>query len=703
MAVRLFAVFFILLTVLACQPQGDDSSPATAAEAAGTETKTDSSELQGAAKQAEFQYETERFADLRILRYRIPGFEQLDLRTKTLLYYLANLGLAGRDIMWDQNYRYNLKIRQLLEGIIRHYPGDRDAEPFQGLLLYTKQMWFANGIHHHYANDKFEPTFNFEDLQALANATIDQTGFPLSKSELEVRLQELKAPIFDPAFDAKKVNKADGVDKIAESAVNFYRNLSEQEVVDYYAKIIDTDDKTPISYGLNSQLVKEDGEIKEKVWKVDGMYGEAIEQMVYWLEKAITVAENDQQRKAFELLIKYYRSGDLKDFDDYSIAWVEDTKSTVDVINGFIEVYNDPLAYRGSFETVVQVRDPIATERIDALAENAQWFEDNAPIMDEHKKESVKGITARVINVVAESGDASPATPIGINLPNSNWIRAEHGSKSVSLANIVEAYDAVGGKSVEEFGFSQEEIDRVKQWGDLAGKLHTDLHEVIGHASGKLNPGVGTPKQTLKQYGSTLEEGRADLIALYYLMDEKLVALGVMPSLEIGKAEYDNYIRNGMMQQLNRIKMGNNIEEDHMRNRQMIAQWAFEKGRERNVIERVTKEEKTYYVVRDYLKLRELFGQLLREVQRIKSEGDYEAGQALVEAYGIKVDPTLHQEVLDRYATLDIPPYSGFINPKLVAVKEGGRIVDVKVEYPTDFAGQMLEYSKNWGLLPLEN
>ena len=688
----------VSLGLLACQPNDDISGPDSGVTSAPTAEPAEESTAQ-----IEFQYEAERFADLRVLRYRIPGFEQLDLKTRTLLYYLANAGLAGRDIMWDQNYRHNLKIRQLAEGIIRHYPGDRDAEPFQGLLLYAKQMWFANGIHHHYSNDKFTPTFSYQDLQLLANASADQEGFPIAKEALAGRLEELRAPVFDSSVDAKKVNKSDSADKIADSAVNFYRDLTEQEVTDYYASLTDTENPEPVSYGLNSQLIKENGEIKEKVWKVGGMYSPAIEQMIYWLEKASTVAENDAQKRAFDLLIKYYRSGDLKDFDEYNIAWVEDTESTVDLINGFIEVYNDPLAYRGSFENVVQVRDPIATRRIDALAQNAQWFEDNAPILDEHKKENVTGITARVINVVAEAGDASPSTPIGINLPNANWIRAKHGSKSVSLANIVEAYDAVGGKSIEEFGFSQEEIDRSREWSDLAGKLHTDLHEVVGHASGKLNPGVGTPKQTLKQYGSTLEEGRADLVALYYVMDEKLVELGVMPSLEAGRAEYDRYIRNGAMQQLNRIKMGNNVEEDHMRNRQMIAQWAYEQGKADNVIERVSREGKTYFVVRDYLKLRELFGQLLREVQRIKSEGDYEAGKALVENYGISIDPVLHQEVLDRYATLDIPAYSGFINPKLVATEENGQIVDVTVDYPTDFTTQMLEYSENWGYLPLEN
>ncbi len=665
-------------------------------EGVNTEPKTESeSEV--------FKVEADRFADMRVLRYQVPGFEQLDLNTKTLLFYLYNASLAGRDIMWDQNYRYNLRIRNLIEGIVKYYSGNRSAPSFKALELYAKQMWFANGIHHHYSNDKFIPTFTSQELSSLATDASQQSGFPINKADLDNLLKELEPVFFDPNFDAKKVNKDEHADKVADSAVNFYQDVTEKEVTDFYSKMLDPDDKTPISHGLNSQLVKKDGILQERVWKINGMYGPAIEKIVFWLEKAATFAENEKQKKALTLLAKFYRTGDLKDFDIYNIAWVEDDDSQVDLINGFIEVYNDPLAYRGSFESVLSVRDPIATQRIAALALDAQWFENNSPIMDEHKKEKVKGISAKVINVVVEAGDSSPTTPIGINLPNANWIRAEHGSKSVSLANIVAAYDSVGGKAVEEFGYSQEEIIRSKEYSELSSKLHTDLHEVIGHASGKINLGVGTPKQTLKQYGSTLEEGRADLVALYFAYDKKLVELGVMPSLEVGKAEYDRYIRNGLMTQLYRIKPGDNIEEDHMRNRQLIAQWAFEHGQQDNVIERVTRDNKTYFKINDYDKLRTLFGQLLREVQRIKSEGDYEAGKHLVETYGIKVDVALHKEVLDRYAKLNIPPYSGFINPKLVAIKNGNDIIDVKIEYPDNFAAQMLEYSKDWGLLPLIN
>lgn len=697
--IRSGITLFCTWALLACQPNGEQ-----VADNRGTETENQAVGAQDISDQNEsFQYEAERFADLRVLRYRIPGFDQLDLRTKTLIYYLTNAGLAGRDIMWDQNYRHNLTIRQLVESILRYYPGDRNSEAFKNLHLYAKQMWFANGIHHHYSNDKFTPRFTSQELVTLAEASAKEPSFPFTPEELSNHLTNLQPIIFDPSIDAKKVNKDGDADKIADSAVNFYRDVTEKEVTEFYSKIIDTIDETPISYGLNSQLAKENGEIVERVWKVDGMYGQAIEKIVFWLEKATTVAENEQQRQAFELLIEYYRTGDLEIFDQYNIAWVNDTESNVDVINGFIEVYNDPLGYRGSFENVVQVRDPIASQRIDALAKEAQWFENNSPIMSAHKKENVKGITARVINVAGEAGDASPATPIGINLPNSNWIRAQHGSKSVSLANIVEAYNQVGGKSIEEFGYSEEEIKRAKEWGDLAGKLRTDLHEVIGHASGQLEAGVSTPKQTLKQYGSTLEEARADLVALYFLLDEKLLELGVMPSLEVAKAEYDRFIRNGMMQQLNRIKLGDNIEQDHMRNRQMISQWVYQQGLSDNVVEEIIRDDKTYFVINDYNKLRTLFGQLLREVQRIKSQGDFEAGRDLVETYGVTVDARLHQEVLTRYSSLNIPPYSGFINPKLTAVEENGNIIEVLVSYPDDFTQQMLDYSENWNFLPLIN
>ncbi|MGC3981655.1 MAG: hypothetical protein QM808_10365 [Steroidobacteraceae bacterium] len=662
------------------------------------------SEASSSSAPAAFKFEADRFADIRVLRYQVPGFEQLPLKQKELLYYLYQAALSGRDIMWDQNDQHNLRIRKLLEQIVEHYPGDRNAAEFQQLLTYARQVWFANGIHHHYSNAKFTPAFTPEQLRAMAQASADQSSFPLREGQtLAQLLDELQPVIFDPKVDAKKVNKDQSVDKVANSAVNFYEGVTEKEVTQFYQALANKKDATPPSYGLNSKLVKENGKLVEKVWKVGGMYSPAIERIVYWLDKATAVAETPEQQQALQLLTKYYRSGDLKDFDAYNIAWVKDVNSQVDVVNGFIEVYNDPLGYRGSFESVVSVKDPIATQRIGAIAAQAQWFEDNSPIMAAHKKAEVKGITGKAITVVVESGDSSPATPIGINLPNADWIRAEHGSKSVSLSNIVDAYNSTEGKAIEEFAWSPEEIARNKQYGNLAGNLHTDMHEVIGHASGKINAGVGDPANTLKQYASTLEEGRADLVALYYLLDPKLVEIGVMPSLEVGKAEYDNYIRNGIMTQLYRLKPGEQLEEAHMQNRQLIARWTYEKGMADKVVEFKQRDGKTYVVINDYDKLRVLFGQLLREIQRIKSEGDFKAATALVENYGVKVDAALQREVLERYSKLNVAPYSGFINPKLVAVYDGNTLKDVRIEYPDNFVGQMLEYGKEYGLLAVEN
>lgn len=645
-----------------------------------------------------FEYEAERFDDLRILRYRTPGFESLDPDKKKLLYYLYEAALSGREIIYDQKYRYNLPIKRTLEQIIREYPGDRTAPEFEALLEYTKKVWFANGIHHHYANDKFTPGFEFDAFARMVRET--PGPFPTRENQsLDAFLEELRPVMFDPSVDAKLVSKSKDHDLIKASAVNFYVNVDQPTVEAFYGAMQNPDDPRPVSLGLNSQLVNR-GTTYERVWKVGGMYTEAIEKIVYWLEKAASVSENDAQRDALTKLIRYYRSGSLTDWDDYNIAWVADVASDVDVINGFIEVYNDPMGYRGSFESVVSVRDPIATQRIAKIAENAQWFEDHSPLIDAHKKKDVVGISASVINVVVESGDASPATPIGINLPNANWIRKEHGSKSVNLANIVNAYNAVGGAALPEFAWDETEISRSRKHGELADVLHTDMHEVIGHASGQINPGVGTPKETLKNYASTLEEGRADLVALYFMMDPKLVELGLMDSLEVGKAAYDDYVRNGLMLQLRRIKPGKDIEEDHMRNRQMIAKWVFEKGAPDNVIERRSRDGKTYFVINDYQKLRDLFGQLLRETQRIKSEGDFEAGKNLVENYGVKADADLHREVLDRYEKLNVPPYSGFINPVLTPVYDGRDLVDVKISYPDDFTEQMLYYADHYAFLP---
>ena len=668
---------------------------ATSAEAAQTNLVT---------SDVEFKYEADRFADIRMLRYQVPGFSDLSNQQRELLYYLSQAALSGRDIMYDQNYKHNLRIRRTIEEVLKNYDGDRESESFANFLSYAKQVWFANGIHHHYSSAKFTPLFDQEYFSKIILASAKVSDFPVREGQSLVELvAELTPIIFDPTIDSKKVNTADGVDKIATSAVNFYEGVTEQEVIDFYAARSANDDDTPVSHGLNSKLTKVDGEIVEQVWRVGGMYNDALEQVVYWLERAINVAENEKQKKTFELLVKYYRSGDLEDFDAYNIAWVEDIDSTVDVINGFIEVYNDPLAYRGSFESVVSFRDAEATLRISAIGERAQWFEDNSPILSEHKKADVTGIDGKVITVVMESGDASPATPIGINLPNSSWIRAEHGSKSVSLGNIVGAYNSSPSKTLAEFAYSEEEILRSRTHSEQAGDLHTDMHEVIGHASGKINPGVGTTRETLRQYASTLEEARADLVALYYIMDPMLIEIGVMDSLDVGRSEYDAYIRGGAMLQLYRLQPGELVEEAHMRNRQLVALWSYEQGLEDNVIERVVRDGKTYFVVNDYEKLREIFGRLLREIQRIKSEGDFEAARELVENYGTQVDQELHAEVLERYASLEVAPYSGFINPRIVADDENGVVSNVRVEYPKDFMTQMLEYAEDYSFLPTDN
>ena len=652
----------------------------------------------------EFVYKADQFADLKILRYRVPGFEQLPLKQKKLLYYLYQASLSGRDIMYDQNFKHNLAIRRTLEAIINSGKTDESGD-WEKFMVYAKRVWFSNGIHHHYSNDKIMPDFSQEYFAELVNG-VDPASLPLAEGQsVEDFLATLTPVMFDPAIAPKKVNLAADIDHVTQSAVNFYEGVTEAEVDAYYAGIIDKDDPEPISYGLNTKVVKENGQIVEKVWKIGGMYSGALTESAKWLEKALDVTENDAQRKAIELLIKYYQTGDLADFDDYSIAWVGDSLSNVDMIHGFIEVYNDPKGYKGSFEAVVSVRDPEATKRIKAIGDQAQWFEDNSPLMEAHKKKNVKGISAKVINVVIESGDSSPSTPIGINLPNANWIRANHGSKSVNLANIVSAYEEASSGSgfLQEFAYSEEEIENTRKYGSIADLLHTDMHEVIGHASGQINPGVGTPKETMKNYASTMEEGRADLVALYYILDQKLVDMGLMESLQVGRTAYDDYIRNGMMTQLTRLKLGDVIEEAHMRNRAWVSHWSYEQGKEDNVIEKVKKDGKTYFKINDYEKLREIFGRLLRETQRIKSEGDFEAAKALVEGYGVQVDPELHKEVLERYAALKLAPYSGFINPQLEAVMDGDEIKDVVITYPKDFVGQMLYYAKNYSFLPTYN
>lgn len=658
---------------------------------------------ENAASEAEpFRVEAERFADARILRYRVPGFEALDPARKRLVYCLYEAALAGRDIIYDQKHRDNLAIRRVLERVLRAYPGDRDDADFKALVLYLKRIWFANGIHHHYSNDKFAPGFSFEALQRFVAAT--PGPFPVRDGQsVEALLDELRPVMFDSEVDAKLVDKRDGIDVVALSAVNYYAGVTQREVERFYADALQRDDTAPLSYGLNSRLVKDEGKLAERVWKVGGLYSAALEQVVAWLSEALQHAENDAQRDALAKLIRYYRSGDLADWDEYNVAWIADVRSEVDTINGFIEVYHDPMGQRGSYEALVSVRDPLATRRLETITANAQWFEDHSPIMRAHKKARVQGVSGRAVNVVVEAGDSSPATPIGINLPNADWIRKQYGSKSVSLGNIVAAYNAVAGEAEREFAWDEAEIERADRHGELMSDLMTELHEAIGHASGQLEPGVGPVHETLKNYGSTLEEARADLVALYFIVDPKLAELGLLPSAEAGRIAYDRYIRNGLLQQLNRIEPGRDLEEDHMRNRQLVASWAYETGRDEGVVERRERGGKTYFVVNDYEKLRALFGQLLRELQRIKSQGDFAAIRALVERHGVKVDRALNVEVCERYARLGIPPYTGFINPRLVPVERDGKIVDVEIEYPADFTEQMLEYAERYSFLPAWN
>ncbi len=650
-----------------------------------------------------FVTEAESFADLQVLRYQVPGFNELSLQQKQLAYYLYEAAQSGRDIIYDQRSKYGLMLRKTLETAYGTYKGDTTAADWKKFAEYCGRFWFSNGFHHHYGNEKFVPACSFEYFSSVIKNS-DTASLPKEAGEtVGAFLSRIKPLVYDLKVEPKLVDLSPDIDNVAASSVNFYEGVTQKEVEDFYAKF-SNDEKAP-SWGLNSKVVKENGEVKELIWKQGGMYSTAIEKIIFWLEKAVTVAENAEQKKALELLIEFYKTGDLKIFDDYSIAWANDINSRIDVVNGFIEVYLDPIGKKGSFQSLVSMKDMEATKRIKAIADQAQWFEDNSPLMPEHKKKSVKGITAKAITVISESGDNAPSTPIGVNLPNADWIRKDHGSKSVSLSNIIYSYNVAGSKSgvTDEFGLNDTVIQRMKKWGSLAADLHTDMHECIGHASGQINPGVETTDKTLKNYASTLEEARADLVALYYILDQKLVDIGVMPSLEAGMAEYDSYMMNGLMTQLTRLKPGDNLEESHMRNRQLNAKWAFEKGKKDNVVELVKKNGKTYVQINDYKKLRDLFGQLLREIQRIKSEGDFNGGKNLVETYGVKVDVALHKEVLERYKKLNVKPYRGFIQPRLVPVMDGDRITDVKVEYPNSFFAQMLEYGKKYSYLPLKN
>ena len=648
----------------------------------------------------EFDYIVEQFADLQILRYRVPSFEELTLEQKKLVYYLSEAALEGRDILFDQNGNFNLKIRKTLEAVYTDYTGDRNSSDFMAFEVYLKRVWFSSGIHHHYSTDKFLPDFT-ESFLENAVKSVDASSLPLEKGQ---SVEELCNEIFPVIFNAdilqKRVNQADGEDLVVTSASNYYVGVTQKEAEDFYSSMKSQDDDCPVMFGMNSRLVKEGGEIKEVVWKVGGEYGRAIEKIVFWLEKAMSVAENGTQKEVIRLLIDFYRTGDLKVFDDYSIQWIKDTESMVDFVNGFIESYGDPLGLKASWESIVNFKDIEATRRTEIISENAQWFEDNSPVDSSFKKTEVKGVSAKVITAAILAGDLYPASAIGINLPNSNWIRSVHGSKSVTIGNLTDAYNkaAKGNGFRDEFVYSKYEIELLDNYADITGDLHTDLHECLGHGSGKLLPGVDP--DALKAYGATIEEARADLFGLYYMPDAKLVELGLTPNADAYKAEYYSYMMNGLMTQLVRIEPGCCIEESHMRNRQLIAAWALEHGAQEKVVEMVVREGKTFVVVNDYAKLRILFGKLLSEIQRIKSEGDYEAARTLVEKYAVKVNPELHTEVLERYRSLNLAPYKGFVNPVYNVVKDdNGNIKDVTIDYSEGYAEQMLRYSRDYSNL----
>ena len=644
------------------------------------------------AADSEFDYTVDNFADIEVLRYKVPGFEDLSLNQKKLIYYLTEAALWGRDILWDQNNEYNLPIRRMLEAVYTNYDGDRNSEEFKNFEKYLKQVWFANGIHHHYSTDKFTPDFSREFLVA----ELDK----LSAGDWTASRDTILTMIFDPTVAAKRVNQTEGQDLIATSANNLYKGVTQAEVEAYFDAIKDPNDQTPISYGLNTRVVKEDGKVVEQPYKVGGLYTEAIEKIVENLEKAKEYAENDAQRKIIETLVDYYRSGDLKTFDEYSILWAEDTDSKVDFINGFIEDYGDPLGMTGAWESIVNFKNEEASHRTEVLSANAQWFEDNSPVDSKFKKDKVKGVSAKVITAAILAGDSYPATPIGINLPNANWIRAAHGSKSVTLENITQAYDEAshGNGFNEEFVIDAETSKLLDDYLFITDNLHTDLHECLGHGSGKLLPGVS--RDALKAHGSTIEETRADLFALYYLADPKMIEIGLLDNPDAYKAEYYKYILNGLMTQLMRIEPGKDVEEAHMRNRKLIAEWVYEHGKADNVIELVKIDGKTYVKINDYEALRGLFGQLLAEIQRITSEGDYNAARDLVETYAVKVDPEIHREVLDRYSHLSIAPYKGFVNPIYTPVTDAnGEITDIKVTYDEDYVPQMLRYGRDYSAL----
>ncbi len=639
---------------------------------------------------SEFEWKIDQFDDVKILRYKVNGFEELSLEQKKLVYYLSQAALTGRDILFDQNFKHNLLVRQTLEGIYTGYTGDKNIVEFKNFEKYLKKVWFANGVHHHYSNDKFTPGFSAEYFAELTQNT------PTEKlSQTPDELEIVEKVLFDPEFYPKRVNQTEGQDMVTTSAVNFYEGVTEKEVEAFYKKMADPRDNTPISYGLNSKVIKENGKIKELVWKVGGMYGAAMQQTINWLEKALTVTENDLQKQTIQKLIEHYQSGSLKHYDQYNVLWVQDNGGLVDFVNGYTETYTDPLGRKATWESIVNFKDLEATKRTQIISDNAQWFEDHSPIPQQYKKEEVKGVSAKVITVAMLGGDCYPATPMGINLPNADWIRRDHGSKSVTIANVTEAYEksSIGNGFSEEFILQPEEQARKAKYGSIAGDLHTDLHECLGHGSGKLASGVKGDE--LRNYGSPLEETRADLFALYFVADPKMQELGVVENDDVWKTAYYNQIMNGALTQLTRIQLGKNIEQAHMRNRALIANWAFEiaASTDTPALEKITQDGKTYIQINDYQGLRQIFGQQLNEIQRIKSEGDYEAGRALIEKYAVRIDPTLHTEILERYSSLGIAPYSGFVNPTYVVTEKDGNITDITLDYTQGYTDQMLQYS----------
>jgi dipeptidyl-peptidase III len=647
-----------------------------------------------------FNYLVDQFDDIRVLRYRLPGFELLPLKLKKYIFFLSRAALSGRDILWDQNFRHNLRIRKTLEAIINSYYGDRNSEEYNEFLVYAKRVFFANGIHHHYSSDKMMPGFTRDYFESLIRGSESEL-LPLEKSEdCEKLILDLTPILFKNDLFAKKVELKDGIDLVAASASNFYEGVTQEEVEKFYSGLIVADDPQPVSLGLNSRVILKNGKVNEEVYRSGGKYGEAIDHIILWLEKAASVAETLKQKEDLGLLVEFYKSGDLKTWDDYNVSWAKNTEGIIDYINGFIENYEDPLGMKATWESVVEYTDIEATRKAEIITVNAQWFEDHSPIDPKYRKEKVTGVAARVINVAMLGGDCYPASPLGINLPNADWIRKEVGSKSVRLANISDAYDTTARNNgfLDEFAADEAEVQRIEKYGSQADELHTDLHECVGHASGKLAD--GTDPNALKNYASALEESRADLFALYFMTDEKITELGLLPHADAGKASYDAYIRNGLISQLVRIKPGKTIEEAHMRCRSLISQWAYEKGKEENVIELFRRNEKTFVRINNYSKLRILFGSLLKEIQRIKSEGDFESGKNLIEKYGVAVEPRLHSEILERYASLNLAPYTGFVNPELVPEYDNnGEMTDVRVEYPKDYLSQMMNYGRDYSFL----